>query len=265
VLSKLRSRAKGAAAGLIRRTGYELRRTGDSPHAHVDAFLDQRRLLNAPRPVVFDVGANRGQSVERYLKVFPGAEIYAFEPGAAAYADLVARFASNQRVHPFRQALSDSAGEAAFHVNSADYTSSLLAAAAGVGAFVDARLLAEVERVRVQTTTLAAFSSEHSISGPDILKLDVQGAELLVLRGADPLLSRGAIAIVYTEVQFAPLYSGQCYFDEVSGFLRARGYSLFGLYDLQYGVNGLLAWADALFASQACLASGGLPTPSERD
>jgi FkbM family methyltransferase len=261
VVSMSGSLVRSAATRLLGQLGFELRRIRNSRHAHVDAFADQRRLFKDANPVIFDVGAHRGQSLDRYLAVFPSAEIYSFEPAASAFAELLAKYGMARQIHLHQQALSDSTGETVFHLNRADYTNSLLAAATGSDALVDGRLMEEVEKVRVNTTTVAAFVNDHSISSLDILKLDVQGAELLVLQGADPLLSRGAIALVLTEVQFAPLYSGQSYFDEVSAFLRKRGYSLYGLYDVRYGENGLLAWADALFASQACLRHAGLRLP----
>jgi len=256
---------KEHVAKLLKRMGYEIRRTRGSARLHLDGIRDQRWLVPKSNPLILDVGANRGQSARRYLEVFPGAEIYAFEPGEAAYLELREMATSNPRIHPVRQVLADSVREVTFHLNRADFTSSLLPAASGSEAVVDQNLLSEVRQERLRAATLTEFCREQSISRVDVLKLDVQGAELLVLKGADTLLSGGAISIVFTEVQFAPLYDGQCFFGEVAEFLRQRSYTLFGLYDLHYGLNGVLAWGDALFVSQptfASLATSVIATPA---
>ncbi len=56
----------------------------------------------------------------------------------------------------------------------------------------------------------------------DFLKLDVQGAELDILKGAQKLLDR--VVVVNTEVEFVPLYKGQPLFADVDAFLRSRGF-----------------------------------------
>jgi len=60
-------------------------------------------------------------------------------------------------------------------------------------------------------------------AGVDFLKLDVQGAELLVLSGAQSRLKD--VLVVHTEVEFVPLYKGQPLFADIDAFLRAHGFA----------------------------------------
>jgi FkbM family methyltransferase len=77
-----------------------------------------------------------------------------------------------------------------------------------------------VETSRVRTHRLDDIPE---VGGADYLKLDVQGAELDVLRGAERLL--GSTLIVETEVEFVPMYVDQPLFADVDRHLRARGFA----------------------------------------
>jgi hypothetical protein len=87
------------------------------------------------------------------------------------------------------------------------------------------------------TTTLAAWAREAGVEAVDVLKLDVQGAELDILRGAGALLD--GVRALDLEVEFAPLYRGQPLFADVDAYLRERGFSLWRLRELtHHGLRG---------------------------
>jgi FkbM family methyltransferase len=62
------------------------------------------------------------------------------------------------------------------------------------------------------------------IAGMDLLKADIQGAELDMLRGAERLLKEALV--LHVEVEFLEMYKGQPLFGDVDVFLRARGFVL---------------------------------------
>lgn len=166
-------------------------------------------LSNKP-PVIFDVGANRGQTSAAYLVALPGAQITAFEPNPALAAELRAVVST---VHSVAVGASD--GTVTFRLNNADTTSSVLAA--------DQRLVElsddyqTTEEITVPCVKLDGFGT------PDILKIDTQGWDLEVLRGTTESLARG-IPIVSCEVYFATAYEGQAPFHTIAGFLDEQGY-----------------------------------------
>ena len=87
-----------------------------------------------------------------------------------------------------------------------------------------------VEKVeRVRTTTVDAYAALHG--APDVLSLDVQGAEMRVLRGAVATLP--SVLCCITEVEFWEIYAGQGLFDHQMAFMRERGFRLAGMYNLQ--------------------------------
>jgi FkbM family methyltransferase len=224
--------------------GYEVRR---APPDGGDAFSVQRALIGDDATVIFDVGANVGQTAARYRSLFPVARIHSFEPHAPSFERLAAYAASTSRVKAHRLALADVDADRTLHVNSHSETNSLLSSAPHADRYFDPALMAQVGSERVEGATLDTVCRDEQLPRIDILKVDVQGGELLVLKGAHDLLARGAIGLVYTEAMLAPVYERQADLFDIGALLVATGYRLFGLYDLRHGRNGMLVQADAIF------------------
>jgi FkbM family methyltransferase len=91
-----------------------------------------------------------------------------------------------------------------------------------------AELVTPVSTQTVQTRRLDDLQS--LVGDVDCLKLDVQGAELDVLRGAPELL-RG-VTLVYTEVEFVPLYKNQPLFADVDASLRSQGFQFHRIHSI---------------------------------
>jgi FkbM family methyltransferase len=152
------------------------------------------------------------------------AEVVGFEPQEAECARLSAQRLAGATFLPY--AVGDGS-ERTFYETNAKFTSSLYRPNMALLSMFER--LGEVSQVvserRVQTKRLDDLPE---VSGCDWLLLDVQGAELDVLRGAERLL--GDVLVVETEVEFLPLYEGQPMFGDVDGFLRARGFYVHMLY-----------------------------------
>lgn len=80
----------------------------------------------------------------------------------------------------------------------------------------------------LEVTTLDAFCQEEKLEEIDFLHVDVQGADLDVLRGASELLERSILGIII-EVEFSPLYVNQPLFSDIDVNLREQGFRLFDL------------------------------------
>ncbi|HVK53608.1 MAG TPA: FkbM family methyltransferase [Burkholderiales bacterium] len=110
-----------------------------------------------------------------------------------------------------------------------------------------------VRVVEVDADTLDAQLSASGLKDIDFLKVDVQGAELEILKGGVSTLDRYVVG-VEVEVEFMPLYEGQPLFADIDPFLRDRGFELFDLRPTYWkrrpglgGRKGQLAFADALY------------------
>lgn len=191
----------------------------------------------------------------------PNLTIYGFDADAdaceAANADLDRRKINWTERH-IPLVLSDAIGEAILYVTKHPMCSSLyppnevyLGRLAGLSELVNLDFTVELE-----TTTLDAFCKSEDIQEIDFLQIDVQGADLDVLKGAANLLAHSVLAI-QIEVEFAPLYSGQPLFSDIDFFLRPRGFTLFELTHAYrhraispiYGNmhRGQLLWGDAFY------------------
>ena len=130
-----------------------------------------------------------------------------------------------------------------------DYSSSLLAVRRDlqtVNAVLDLNVR---EKIKCQVTMLDTLMREHWQNGTvDLLKIDVQGAELMALRGGEQTLKR--VRFVLTEVSFTRLYEGSCVLGELYSFLRERGFCLLAFQEGFRGQDGELLQCDALFKSQ---------------
>jgi hypothetical protein len=121
-------------------------------------------------------------------------------------------------------------------------------------------LLKVVRTQKVETHRLDEVVSADEI---DLLKLDIQGAELDVLRGAERLLPTALV--IQTEVEFLPMYEGQPLFADIDSHLRARGFQIHNiasprrpLYtpiadpDRELADFSQVMWTDAVYVPDVC-------------
>jgi len=79
-----------------------------------------------------------------------------------------------------------------------------------------------------------------------LMKFDIQGAELKALRGATCLLG-GPTLLVYAEIWFNPAYDGAAIYSEVDLFLREYGFVLYDIFRPKYNRDGMIMWGNAIF------------------
>jgi FkbM family methyltransferase len=199
-------------------------------------------LLRAalPRQIhLVDVGAYRGDFTAAALTTFPGSTAMLFEPGPSKAHALRERFRVASGVRVFEMALSDESGQTLLYERTDSATDSLLPY---VGEPPD-----RVRPVRVER--LDAILEEEGGPSLDLLKIDAQGGDLRVLKGASKTLARSRPALL-VEAIFAPLYEGQASFEEILAFVSSVGYRLAGLHAIHTDPRGLLAFADLLFLAE---------------
>lgn len=210
-----------------------------------DAYTDIARLLsNEKVEQVLDVGACRGTVSLRLARLFPTATVHAFEPHPDSFAQLEANVRPVPRIRCHPLAIDDSPGETALRLNAVPGSSSLLPRPRDGRTYhnPEARTIGEV---KVRAVTLDAWAASERVERVDVIKLDVQGAELRVLQGGERVLRH--VKLVYTEAQWHPTYEGAALLCDVWAHLRRFGFSLFHFYNTWGGEDGQVVQGDAIF------------------
>ena len=140
-----------------------------------DILLDDEYALpDIPAPrVILDVGANIGLAALQFRARYPGAEIVAIEPDPETFAKLERNVADDPRIRPVNVAVAAAGGELLlFRPPGYSIASSLKRSGAERDAYA-----------RVRAETLDDLCAELGLASIDLVKLDVEGAELEALRG----------------------------------------------------------------------------------
>jgi FkbM family methyltransferase len=177
-------------------------------------------LPHLPHLKIVDVGAAETEQPPAYMRLlaaFPY-EIIGFEPQADACRKLSERARPNHRYLPY--AIADGSRHSFYQCSSPHCSSLFEPDEALANTFHNlGSLMRVVGRSEMETYRL---DDVPETAGADFLKLDVQGAELLVLKGAAKRLSD--VLVVHTEVEFLPIYKDQPLFSDIDACLRQHGF-----------------------------------------
>jgi FkbM family methyltransferase len=224
------------------RLGQEVRSLFDKEYRR--AFRNLRNLPHLRYRYVIDGGANRGAFTDAFLRLHRPERVILVEAIPDLAESLRARYAGDPRISVIATALSDKNGEAQFEINQSEASSSLLPIDPRNSEWF-ARDMRVARTVTVPTITLPELMKREGLQTVDLLKLDLQGAERLVLSGGVEVLDR--IQVIYTEVFFEQLYAGAWLFWEMNEFLSHRGFKLCGLSNIVHAPDGDLVQANATF------------------
>jgi FkbM family methyltransferase len=175
-----------------------------------------RRLLDRGE-IFWDIGANIGYySLLAALTLENTGQVVAFEPGNVAYARLTENIALNpySNIICWKLAAADRSGPAILHLlgHTADGGATLYGSGSG-------RAVQE----SVKAVALDEFSRQEGLQAPDFIKIDVEGAELTVLHGAEAIIGR-SLPLLLLEMKEATLLAAGTGKAELQEFLRSFGY-----------------------------------------
>jgi putative glycosyltransferase len=211
--------------------------------------LDQKIDLRG----VIHVGAHQGQEVEAYL-AHGCQHIELIEPNPEACRILRARFGSRPEVHIIEAAALDEPGVATLHLHTSRSGSTEPASVLPLKRFKEIVPTLKTPRgIEVNGDRLDSLLDRFGVNGFDfqLLNIDVQGAELRVLRGAERTLAQ--VDAVLVEVQVVDLYDGAASEEELDKFLTNRGFKRVDvIYHELYDERGTFpAWGEALYLRQS--------------
>lgn len=193
---------------------------------------------------LIDIGAYHGDFTQHLLSTKKFARARLFEPNAEHFAYLKNKFSDKNHVFLSPYALGSSIGSQTFHCSQDDATGSLLQYHPKYHHETAGKT---VNSFSVDVTTLDDFYRKHF---PDdkigLIKIDTQGFDLEVLKGAEKLIRQHKPWLVI-ELNFLPFYAGQAPLNALFNWLTECGYHLGGLFNDHYSKDQWLAFADGVF------------------
>jgi FkbM family methyltransferase len=202
--------------------------------------------------IVFDVGANTGQSINYFLEKHPNCQIFAFEPSQSCFTSLKHKFKKLRNIVLFNYAIGNKNGVAFFaDRDDSDFSSIVFQKTADFHGSI----------YKVQIKKLDTICNELGINGISYLKIDTEGYDLEVLYSASNLLSKGAIDFIQVEAGMNPFNTNHVPIEKFVDYLHKYNYFRFGYYDQILDWKNkkmILRRSNALFVSARVLDSYNL-------
>ena len=198
---------------MISFSGYELRGikpiVSHNDYNSIHKFLVSE-ILKCEEPIVFDVGANDGQSIERFKKIFSRFKIYSFEPDEDAFQRLKKNYHNKENIEIYDFAISNRDGNQKFYSYAHDKISSLMQLDAKSKLYKSRKIGKksgdDFEKIKnVKIVKLDSFVKDKNISRINILKIDVQGYEPEVIEGAKYLIEKFLVLDIQNQYLFTML------------------------------------------------------------
>lgn len=199
------------------------------PGRNFDAVLCDvlKRCYRPNEPLaIFDVGAHEGESIDRFMRLAPQSRIYAFEPARQSFARLQKKYGADPDVRLNYAAVGAVSDQVKFNFHPTATGSSSMCAVIDSEFARRRGIPGHVEVEDVQCIALDEFAAHRNIQRINILKIDVQGYESEVLKGAQGLLLKDQIDIVEIEVIIGGAYDRLSSFLDIETFLIENDYYL---------------------------------------
>lgn len=216
------------------------------------------KIIQKKECVIFDIGANRGQSISKFKKYFDEPLIHAFEPHPEEFARLSKLFENDKKIILQQQAVGSKPGKLLFNINANSAHSSFNQLTAGTEwirrrseemGLSDQKYT--IERTEVEVTTVDEYCKRVGLERIDFLKVDTQGFEREVLEGAKVMLSKAAIEVVQVEMIFSNVYEKVNNITDIEAFLVPNGYKLFGASRSGNMLENYIFETDLIYVSNA--------------
>jgi len=182
-----------------------------------------------PGDVALDVGAQIGMftSIAAQL-IAPGGQLYSFEPDATNHADLLRTVDRNEldNVDIVNLGLSDSEGEVTFHRPVGAWGSFMDGGQGGASVTEGYFSTTKINTFSIQVTTIDAFVASRGLDRLDLIKIDVDGPEVTILRGASETMTRLKPAIMVEASMWFEEHGATV--EDLFEILTAHGYEIHG-------------------------------------
>jgi len=207
-------------------------------HIHQSIKLS-RKLLNKDF-IILDIGGGIGASVKLFTDNFPDKKIIVFEPVEESFNAIKKRFPDNYNIELVKAAAGNENTEKEINIAARITSSSLLPLEADPKSDVyNEEYLGQKRVEKIRIVRLDDFLADnHDEFG--IMKIDVQGFEMEVLKGAGKTLKRTDIIVLEVNNHFG--YKGSAKYYEIDKYLRENNFSLYNIFPSVIDGGRLKEW-----------------------
>ena len=197
---------------------------------HIDYLLKDKIISNS---IVFDVGGNKGQSIEKYLKIFDNPTIHSFEPVKSEFDIMQRKFKDNKNIILNNFAIGDKNEKKNINVTTKTGGSSFNKINPGtrwikirskIHGVNEENYVKRIEEVQI--VTLDFYCKKHNINTIDLLKIDTQGYEDKVLIGSSELMKQNKIKAITTEIMHDNNYGKSFSFSDIEKYLLPNNFRM---------------------------------------
>jgi FkbM family methyltransferase len=197
---------------------------------HLFAKIASDFLVREKIRTIVEVGARDCQETLGLNEKFPEAVIYSFECNPGTLAKCRAAVKNIRNIHLVEKAVSDTNGTIKFYPIDQEQTKTTwIDGNPGASSIFKASGKYTIEtyvqkEIEVESITLQSFMKDHQLDTIDMLWMDIQGAEIMALKGLSMKIHD--VKIIHTEVNFLEIYSGQPLFEDIYSFLKQHNFFL---------------------------------------
>lgn len=203
-----------------------------------------KKLIKTEKPVIIDIGAHTGESVDFFSKIFPHAEIYSVEPDPKSYQKLVKNVSSNVRT--YNVAVGSSNKTLSFYQYDKPHLNSLYPINKDSLDSLGYAESCEENKIDVSCITLDTLVKKLDLNNVeiDLLKIDVQGAELDIFSSGQKALTN--INNITLELNLFDFYEKKNNFLSLESLLN--GFELYAITKLsQNPKNYRTDWVEVFY------------------
>ncbi len=200
-----------------------------------------------------DVGGHQGETLAALAKNVEQFSYQVFEPNPSSYEKL-SKFANDLKSESRKITIHNAAvgaedGRVEFHMTNASAVAGVLKPVEGLTQRVPTGDHEIAESIDCKLCKIDSLDEVLQGETIDLLKIDTEGFDLEVMKGAKSALEKGQFKAVLSEAFFVPYREDQAYFWDLAKFMESVGYHFVNLYDCRDTGQGRLYTGNALWLS----------------
>lgn len=220
--------------------------------------IDFNNLLKkkiSPNPIIFDVGGNSGQSIEKFKQIFKNPIIHSFEPIESEFKKMKEKFGNDEKIYLNNFALGEKDELKEFYITAKSSNSSFNKIKKNTN-WLKKRKKEYLEnsedfvtkKENVKITTIDNYCLDKKIDRIDLIKIDTQGYEDKVLQGCKISFEKEKVRAVITEIMFDNVYEKYFSFSDIEKHVLPYNFRMVGI-DLSNNnlFSGLVFFADVYY------------------